>query len=229
MAVTEQDAARAIDAVLNKYGKYLNAGYVLGMRGLPAGEIIKIMPAAQYRPQFDQYYRSFFAPINSMGRIKKMIDIANADAEVCGSFNCPAFCSPAIHTSARRVYVNADEPNTYATLCHELCHYISHGNFYPEFYAMGGPNPDILEGVTEYLTRAISPEIEKDRRTRRKYQTQYDAVRNALIAGSQGEIDVIKFALLGEYVPLQGLGGVQFGQAPLAPPPAPRPMPNPGG
>jgi hypothetical protein len=39
-----------------------------------------------------------------------------------------------------------------------------------------------------------------------------------LIAGSQGEIDVIKFALKGEYVRLQGLGGTQFGAAPLAHP-----------
>jgi hypothetical protein len=220
MAVTDKDAARAITAVLNKYGKYLNAGYVMGMQGLPSNDIIKILPAAQYRPQFDQYYRSFFGPINSMGRTVEMIGIANADAEVCGSFNCPAFCSPAMYTSARTVYVNADEPNTYATLCHELCHYISHGNFYPEFYAMGGANPDILEGVTEYLTRAISHEVEAERRRRKKYQTQFDAVRKALIAGSQTEIDVIKFALLGEYVPLKGLGGTQFGAAPLAPKPA---------
>jgi hypothetical protein len=220
MPVTNADAVRAIRAVLDKYGSYLNAGYVMGMRGIASTDIIKILPASQYRPQFDQYYRSFFAPINSMGRTVQMIDIANADAEVCGSFNCPAFCSPAVHTSARKIYVNVDEPNTYATLCHELCHYISHGNFYPEFYSMGGANPDILEGVTEYLTRNISVEVETERRQRGKYQTQYDAVRNALIAGSQGEIDVIKFALKGEYVPLQGLGATQFGAAPLAPPPA---------
>jgi hypothetical protein len=220
MAVTNNDAARAINAVLNKYENYLNAGYVMGMRGIPSTDIIKILPAVQYRPIFDQYYRSFFAPINSMGRTAKMIGIANADAEVCGSFNCPAFCSPAVHTSARTIYVNADEPNTYATLCHELCHYISHGNFYPEFYSMGGANPDILEGVTEYLTRNISVEIEGDRSRLKKYQNQYDAVCKALIAGSQGEIDVIKFALQGEYVPLQGLSGTQFGAAPLAPKPA---------
>lgn len=220
MPVTNEDAGRAIKAVLDRYGSHINAGYVMGMRGIPSTDIIKILPAAQYRPQFDQYYRSFFAPTNSMGRTRKMIGIANADAEVCGSFNCPAFCSPAVHTSARTIYVNADEPNTYATLCHELCHYISHGNFYPEFYAMGGANPDIVEGVTEYLTRNVSAEVEAERRRLGKYQKQFEAVQGALIAGSQGELDVIKFALRGEYVALLGLGGTQFGAAPLAPKPA---------
>ena len=51
--------------------------------------------------------------------------------------------------------INADKENTFSTLCHEMCHYISHGNLYPEFYAMGGDNPDIVEGVTEYLTRNL--------------------------------------------------------------------------
>ncbi|HVZ08051.1 MAG TPA: hypothetical protein VHC04_09070 [Rhodopila sp.] len=219
--VTETDAANAVKAVLGKYGPYLPSEVVNAMNGVAATSIIQILPAAQYRPQFDIYFRNFFAAINAKAfGTQRVIGIANADAEVCGSFNCPAFCSPAMSISGRKVYVNNDEPNTFATLCHELCHYISHPNFYPEFYAMGGDNPFILEGVTEYLTRNISPFVAQQRSAAKKYQANYDAVSNALIAGSQSEADMINFALKGKFTTLAGLNGVAPGQAPLAPPPA---------
>lgn len=209
MPVTDADAVRAINAVLTTYGPYLPPGVASAVRGKDPKAIIKILPAAQYRPQFDQYYRSFFAAINSKAfGIRYTIDIANDESEVCGSFNCPAFCAPAVNVTDRVIYVNKDEDNTYATLCHELVHYISHPNFYPEFYSMGGENPKILEGVTEYLTRNISQDVAKERRAKKKYQAWYEAVNTALIKGSQGDLTVIRFALQGQYVPLMGLGGV---------------------
>ncbi len=217
MALTEMDAARASNDVLNKYGEYLPLGVAGAIRAKDPKAVVKILPAAEYRPQFDEYFRSFFAAINAKAfGTKKMTTIANSKDEVCGTFNCPAFCAPAIKVTDRVIYINKNEDNTYATVCHEMVHYISHPNFYPEFYAMGGENPKILEGVTEYLTRSISSEVAKERREKQKYQAWFDNVNNALIKNSQGDLAVIKFALRGEYVPLLGLGGVEPGRAPLA-------------
>jgi hypothetical protein len=210
MPVTDDDATRAIELVLKTYGSYLPSGVASAIRGRSARDIVKILPANEYRPIFDEYYRSFFAAINSKAfGIVHTITIANADEEVCGSFNCPAFCSPAVVNTGRTIYVNKDEDTTFATVCHELCHYISHGNFYPEFYSMGGENPKILEGITEYLTRNLSREVSRERRDKQKYQAWYESVNAALIRGSQGDLAVIDFALKGKYVPLQGLGGVK--------------------
>jgi len=210
MALTDDDVKRAVELVLNKYGNHLPAGVASTIRGKKPTDIVRLLPASQYRPQFDQYYRSFFAAINSKAfGVTFTLDIANDDAEVCGSFNCPAFCSPAVLNTGRLIYVNLDEDNTFATLCHELCHYISHGNFYPEFYAMGGENPKILEGVTEYLTRNLSTAVRDERARKEKYQAWYEAVTKAMVAGGQGELDMIRFALRGEYVALPNLDGVK--------------------
>jgi hypothetical protein len=206
MTVTRQDASNAIDVVLQKYGAHLPQGVASAIRAKNTDDVIKILPGVQYQPIFDDYFASFFAPTNAKNfGLKRTIGVVMQ----CGSFGCPAFCSPASSPLHRTMYINADKDNTFSTLCHEMCHYISHGNFYPEFYAMGGDNPDIVEGVTEYLTRNINSAVRSDRETRQKYVKQYDMVSRALIAGSQGELDVIRFALRGDYCALPCVGGVK--------------------
>jgi hypothetical protein len=105
--------------------------------------------------------------------------------------------------------VNQDEPITFGTLYHEFIHYLEHSNFYPEFYAMGGNNPAILEGVTEYLTRNVNERVRLDRASQGKYQDWYDQLLGSMKDGSHGEMDIIRFAFKGQYVDLKGLGGVQ--------------------
>jgi hypothetical protein len=36
-------------------------------------------------------------------------------------------------------------------LCHEYIHWLSHGNFFPGYYAIGGDRPFRVEGVTDWL------------------------------------------------------------------------------
>jgi hypothetical protein len=67
---------------------------------------------------------------------------------ICG---IPAFASPHPHTR-RMLYIS---PNTWVTekiLAHEYMHWLSHENFYPKFYQVGGANPFRVEGVTQWLT-----------------------------------------------------------------------------
>lgn len=209
MAVTYTDASNAIHETLRMYGVHLPRGLADQIRRKGVHRIYQILPAAAYRPMFDVYYRNFFAAINAQAfGTKFAIGVAKAPDPVCGTFNCPAFCAPAVNPLDRMIYVNQDEGLTAGTLYHEFVHYISHSNFYPEFYSMGGENPKILEGVTEYLTRNISSRVEYDRSSQNKYQDWFDAVVQAMADGGLGELDMIRFALKGEYVNLPKLDGV---------------------
>ncbi len=212
MPLTSADASRAMTEVLKKYAVHLPQGLAPRIRALDPARVFRILPADEYRPHFGQYYKSFFAAINAKAfgtEFTIQTAARNQAADICGTFNCPAFCSPAIDNTHRVIYVNQDEPNTFGTLCHEFIHFLEHPNFYPEFYAMGGNNPAILEGVTEYLTRNLNDRVRLDRASQGKYQKWYNELLGSMKAGGHGELDMIRIAFKGEYVNLKGLGGVK--------------------
>lgn len=218
--LTNQDATKVIAAVLKKYGSMLPDGLATKVGALNSTKIFRILPENQYRPNFDAYYRSFFAAINVValakpiekakgGATKRLIGIAQSNDDVYDSFGCPAFCAPAVNPTDRVIYVNRDAPITIGTLYHEFIHFLSHGNFYPEMYAMGGKSPIILEGVTEYLTRAVSPEVKTDRSSQKKYQAWFSYVTSK-ITGSDDKVmqRMAAMAFTGDLKDVETLGGV---------------------
>jgi hypothetical protein len=66
----------------------------------------------------------------------------------------------------------------------EMVNYLSHADFYCEFYSLGELNPRVVADVTEVLTRAISPVVRLERSNLDKCQDVHDEVRAALgVAG----------------------------------------------
>lgn len=207
MPVNTYDASIVMKEVLNRYGDYLPGDLVSYLRSANPARIFRILPAKEYTPQFDAYFRSFFVAINvvALGGIRKMIGLANSGASIA----CPAFCAPAIDITQRRIYVNRDAGVTIGTLYHEFIHFLEHPNFYPEFYATGGASPNILEGVTEYLTRAVSSKVKQDRFSQRKYQAWLDQISSSLGLSSTGPLDdrVARLAFQGDFTLVPQLGG----------------------
>jgi hypothetical protein len=204
------NASEVMMKVLARYEPLLPLGLAATVRTMNTARIFHILPQANYTPHFDAYYRSWFAAINieACGGTTKVIGIAKAPTDVYTSFACPAFCAPSVNVIDRRIYVNRDAPITIGTLYHEFIHFLSHGNFYPEFYATGGRSPIILEGVTEYLTREINPLVEYDRESQAKYQSQLDDV--TIRAGGRNAKTFARFAklaFLGDLSIIPDLGG----------------------
>lgn len=211
MPVNTYTASQVIQTVLNRYDAQLPVGLASRIRTLNPARVFRILPDAEYRPHFDEYFRNFFAAINSKAfGTQYVIGIANAPNDVCGSFNCPAFCAPAVEPSGRTIYVNrGNAAATVGTLFHEFVHYLSHGNFYPEFYAMGGENPKILEGVTEFLTRRINGAVASERASLRKYQTWLDMVVSRIGSDAAAERQLAALLFRGDFSCLPTLGGVR--------------------
>lgn len=216
MSLNSLAASRVIKEVLDYYEQYLPLGLAAKVRTLNPARIFHILPESQYKPHFDAYYRSFFAAINVValgppvdrgGGTQSLIGIAtDRTRNVYESFACPAFCAPAVEVTQRRIYVNKDSGVTVGTLYHEFVHFLEHANFYPEMYAMGGASPKILEGVTEYLTRRISPTIASERAAGNKYQAWYAFVTNT-ITGDKVSERLARMAFQGDLREVPALGG----------------------
>jgi len=128
--------------------------------------------------------------------------------DVYSQFACPAFCAPAVDPMQRNIYVNQDAPITIGTLYHEFVHFLSHGNFYPEFYAQAGRSAIVVEGVTEYLTREVSPDVKRDRAAGKKYNSQLmDVTMKSGGASTKTLIAFQKLAFQGDLSMVTTLGG----------------------
>lgn len=205
------DASNAMQRVLNKYEAYLPGGLASKVRSMNPAKIFRILPAAQYKPYFDAVFRNFFAAINvsACGGTQKVIGVANDPGHAYDKFACPAFCAPAVNPTDRVIYVNRDAGVTTGTLYHEFIHYLSHGNFYPEFYSMGGNSPIILEGVTEFLTSAVARDVQHDRATQKKYEAWFTQVSRDISGISGAPLDSLaRLAFQGDMTVVTQLGGV---------------------
>jgi len=191
--VDMNDAVQVIRDVLERYENDLPAGLASKVKSVNPAKIFFILSENNYAPHFDAYFRAWFAVTNVIACARpneaapteRIIGIAKGAANAYSKFACPAFVAPAVDPLNRRIYVNAESGVTIGTLYHEFIHFLSHGSFYPEFYALGGRNPIILEGVTEFLTRNIAPGIYRDRASQGKYDSQLLDV--LMHAGGGGE------------------------------------------
>ncbi len=68
-----------------------------------------------------------------------------------------AFVSPTFDHSKRKIYI-APKVDSYTqaqqrmVLSHEYIHWLSHQNFYPTYYMVGGQHPFRVEGLTHWMT-----------------------------------------------------------------------------
>lgn len=203
------EASRVMEQVLNRYEQYLPGGLASTVRSMNPAKIFRILPEAEYKPYFAAVFRNFFAAVNVSALGMRTLEVANSPASPYDNFACPAFCAPAVKVTDRVIYVNRDSGVTIGTLYHEFIHYLSHGNFYPEFYALGGRNPAILEGVTEYLTRRIAQPVAHDRYTQRKYQEWFADVSRAMGGNPTTTLQrLAALAFQGDMSSVPMLGGV---------------------
>jgi hypothetical protein len=209
------DATVAMDAVLKKYGPFLDPFVLAVVEKTDVNKIYRILPEDEYAPHFNSVFRNFFAAINAEALYARKnpdqprtqndpltyqtILLARNATGATPVIACPAFTSPAVNVWDRVIYVNKDSGLTIGTLYHEFVHYLEHGNFYPEYYSLGGNNPKILEGVTEYLTREVHPNIRGERELGRKYQPFLDITLNRAWGSDKETLEkMIKVAFEGD-------------------------------
>jgi hypothetical protein len=189
----------AMEAILNTYGKCLPSGLLAKVQAQKASDIYSILPADQYQKVFTEYYTHFFhAPMSQILGPGKAIE------------TCPAFVAPGIDNTRRKIYIKEDPRTTKGTYYHEFVHYLQHPDFYPEFYCIGGKNPGILEGVTEWLTRGVSVDIEKERQRQGKYQAYFETINAWVQGGSNkgGVAAVLQLSFQGVKGDVEKMGGV---------------------
>ncbi len=159
MILSHVDAKTAIDEVMAAYDAYLPAELKLAVAQKPVNEIFVFCDAATYAAKFDiTWYCVFKKAINSLST-----DYAASTV--------PGFCSSEKDRTARKIFLQrgvCDNPCTYH---HEFIHWLTHQDFYPIYYTVGGNAPFQVEGVTEYATRSINPTIARTRSG--KYEKNY--------------------------------------------------------
>lgn len=165
--------------VLSKYKDWLPSGLAASIGAKAIDDIFLIVAPDEFQRHFDAYYSHFFAaPMAALLGPGKAIS------------TCPAFVSPAVDNTRRKIYVKNDPGTGFGTFFHEFLHYLQHYDFYPEFYCIGGRNPALLEGVTEYLTRATHQSVDMDRSRRGNYQAYFDEMKS-WIGGDQSRLKSI--------------------------------------
>ena len=140
--VTMADAKTAVRKVHERWGAYIPAQ----LREYEPEDIFLFCDADKYKNYFTMIYELIFKKAGNFPQAP--LDFFNKG--VCG---IPAFASPHPH-SRRMLYIS---PNTWVTekiLAHEYIHWLSHMNFYPNFYKVGGGNPFRVEGITQWTTCA---------------------------------------------------------------------------
>jgi hypothetical protein len=160
MNLSYADAGAAMTAVLTEYDRYLSADLKLKLASKTASDIFVFCDAATYASKFDITWYCVF---------KKAINSLNKDYSAS---TVPGFCSSEKDRLSRKIFLQqgvCDNPCTYH---HEFIHYLSHQDFYPIYYTVGGNAPFQVEGVTEFATRSISTQIAQTRHGR--YENNYN-------------------------------------------------------
>jgi len=162
------DAQKAVDLVRATYkGEY---PALLDANGVD--EVFVFLDLPEFTSKFKLTYNCCFKQANGL---KKQAE------EFVGGVN--AFVASDYRNFRRKIYVKRDPNLLWGTLVHEYIHYLTHRYFYPTCYERGGPWPDLVEGITEYLTRTIGPEVAN---IRTSYPRQFLQV-NSFVGGDKSK------------------------------------------
>lgn len=189
----------AMEVILKAYGQFLPKELLAKVQGQKASDIYRILPEDQYQKVFTEYYTHFFhAPMS------QILGPGNAIN------TCPAFVAPGIDNTRRKIYIKDDPRTTKGTYYHEFVHYLQHADFYPEFYCIGGKNPAILEGVTEWLTRRVDIKIARERQEQGKYQSYFESINAWVYSGklNGGVATILALSFQGQKGEVERMGGV---------------------
>jgi hypothetical protein len=133
---TMMDAARAMEKVKGLWRPYLPAS----LSSIAADKIFIFCNKLDYSVMFNFVYEGLF---------KKALGLTQPSTDfVDGVF---AFVSPFPH-NIRKVFVSPLPTVDEKVLAHEYIHWLSHENFYPKYYGIGGENPHRVEGLTQWCT-----------------------------------------------------------------------------
>ncbi len=138
--VSYDDADRAMTLVREHYSK----AYPKLLDVHDSKQIYVFAEPAEFLKVFEiTWERTFKAANGYTESAGEVVDFVNG------------FVASDVHNFHRKIYIKKVEAIKWGTLVHEYIHFLQHRNFYPMFYSIGGKNPDLVEGVTEYLTRRV--------------------------------------------------------------------------
>jgi hypothetical protein len=141
--VTMVDARRAMQRVQAQFGAYIPA-HLLKYK---AEDIFVFCDANQYKNYFSMIFEILFKKAGNY-REESLDFFQGPSRHICG---VPAFASPHPH-SRRKIYISPNDWVVEKILAHEYIHWLSHDNFYPEYYKVGGHHPFQVEGITQLAT-----------------------------------------------------------------------------
>lgn len=149
------DAQKAVELVRKTYrGQYPD-----GLDRNGVDEIFEFLDLPQFSVKFALTYNACFKKANNFTEEShEFVDCVNA------------FVASDYRNFRRKIYVKNDPDLKWGTLVHEYIHYLTDRYLYPTCYERGGQWPDLIEGITEYLTRTTDPKVAK---IRTSYETQY--------------------------------------------------------
>ena len=161
MPLTIDDAVYVARLVVIDVIKLLPEGIMVDYPALQnPSQIFEMLTPSQFKLAFDNNV-AFFQKV-----LKCTINVKGVDA----------FVSPEQDRNKRKVYIKLGADETPGVLVHEFIHWLSHPDFYPNFYEKGGTAPNIVEGVTEYFTRKYYP----NRTYYNEYFVKIDAIGHML-------------------------------------------------
>jgi hypothetical protein len=158
MAMTMQDAERARQLVLATWGHYIPAE----VQRYTANRIFVFYTDPSYfRAAFGVMWDAAFQKVvvrectarkpRTVANLQAQMD--NIDAASTGG-SLAGFVTASRENRQRRIHINPEsqEFDPIGALAHEYIHFLSHPNFYPDYYKEGGDNPFRVEGATDWIT-----------------------------------------------------------------------------
>ena len=168
------DAQKAMDLVRATYSTHYPR--LLDANG--ADEVFVFLDKPEFAKKFALTYDICFKKANNFTeKSSDFVDYVNA------------FVASDYRNFRRKIYVKNDPSLKWGTLVHEYIHYLTHRFFYPTCYNRGGRWPDLIEGVTEYLTRTSSTDVAKIRVSYERLFLQVDSFVGADPSKRQAVID----------------------------------------
>jgi hypothetical protein len=158
MPITMQDAVLARQRVLAAWGHYIPAE----VQQYTADRIFVLYTdPSYYRTAFEVMWNSAFRGVvtrECTASMRKTVggveDMLNTVAAVSSGAGLAGFVTASRENRSRRIHVNpaSQEVDPVGALAHEYIHFLSHPNFYPDYYMEGGDNPFRVEGATDWIT-----------------------------------------------------------------------------
>jgi hypothetical protein len=175
------DADRAMTYIRTNYAQY----YPSMLDVHDAKDVYVFCTESEFATVFKITYEATFKAANGFTeQSHEVVDYVNG------------FVASDYYNFKRKIYIKKKEEIKWGTLVHEYIHFLQHRNFYPVYYSMGGSAPDVVEGVTEFLTRNACDELQ---RTRTNYDSQFLKCASWLGSKTLAGADQTRFKMMIEF------------------------------